>query len=62
MASLLPAATIARIDGRWPPFYFHAAGREGKLNDWVPVLIVALVVVCVTTYLLLDPKFRQPKR
>jgi hypothetical protein len=32
------------------------------MNDWVPVLIVALVVVCVTAYLLLDPKFRQPKR
>jgi hypothetical protein len=32
------------------------------MTDWVPVLIVALVVVCVTAYLLLDPKFRQPKR
>jgi hypothetical protein len=32
------------------------------MNDWVAVLIVALVVVCVTAYLLLDPKFRQPKR
>jgi len=28
----------------------------------VPVLVVALVVVCVTAYLLLDPKFRAPKR
>ena len=26
------------------------------MTDWVPVLIVALVVVCVTAYLLLDPK------
>jgi hypothetical protein len=32
------------------------------MTDWVPVLIVALVVVCVTAYLLLDPKSRQPKR
>ena len=32
------------------------------MNDWVPVLIVALVVVCVTAYLLLDPKFRRSKR
>jgi len=31
------------------------------LNDWAPVLIVALVVVCVTAYLLLDPKFRTPR-
>ena len=32
------------------------------MTDWVPLLIVALVVVCVTAYLLLDPKFRQPKQ
>jgi len=32
------------------------------MNDWVPVLIMALVVVCVTAFLLLDLKFRQPKR
>ena len=32
------------------------------MADWMAVLIVALVVVCVTAYLLLDPKFRQPKR
>jgi hypothetical protein len=32
------------------------------MTDWVPVLIVALIVVCVTAYLLLDPKFRAPKR
>jgi len=31
------------------------------MSDWVPVLFVALVVVCVTAYLLLDPKFRPPK-
>jgi hypothetical protein len=30
------------------------------MNDWVPVLIMALVVVC--SFLLLDLKFRQPKR
>jgi len=36
MASLHPSATIARIDGRWPSL--HAQRREGKLNDWVPVL------------------------
>jgi hypothetical protein len=34
----------------------------GKLNDWVPVLIVALVVVCVTAFLLLDPKSRTPRK
>ena len=33
---------------------------EGKMTDWAPVLIMALVVVCVTAYLLLDPKFRPP--
>jgi len=32
------------------------------MNDWVPVLIVALVVVCVTAYLLLDPQFRTPRK
>jgi hypothetical protein len=32
------------------------------MNDWVPVLMVALVVVCVTAYLLLDPKFRTPRK
>ena len=32
------------------------------MADWMAVLIVALVVVCVTAYLLLDPKFRRPKR
>jgi hypothetical protein len=31
------------------------------MSDWVPVLIVALIVVCVTAYLLLDPKFRARK-
>jgi len=36
--------------------------REGKLNDWMPVLIVGLFVVCVTAFLLLDPKSRKPKR
>jgi hypothetical protein len=30
------------------------------MTDWVPVFIMALVVVCVTAYLLLDPKFRPP--
>ena len=56
-------ATITRITVRGR--YCHAPGiarREGKLSDWVPVLIVALVVVCVTAYLSLDPKFRPPKR
>ena len=32
------------------------------MNDWVPVLIVALVVVCVTAFLLLDPKSRTPRK
>jgi len=32
------------------------------MTDWVLVLIVALIVVCATAYLLLDPKFHQPKR
>jgi hypothetical protein len=32
------------------------------MTDWVPVLIVALVVVCVTAYLLLDPKLRPPRK
>src|SRR5262249_645838 len=35
---------------------------EGKLNDWVPVLIVALVVVCITAFLLLDPKSRTSRK
>ena len=29
------------------------ARREGKLNDWMPVLIVGLFVVCVTAFLLM---------
>jgi hypothetical protein len=33
----------------------------GKMTDWVPVLVMGLVVVCVTAFLLLEPKFRQPK-
>ena len=32
------------------------------MTDWVPVLVMGLVVVCVTAFLLLEPKFRQPKR
>jgi len=36
--------------------------REGKLNDWVSVLIVGLFVVCVTVFLLLDPKSRTPRK
>jgi hypothetical protein len=31
------------------------------MADWMPVLIMALVVVCVTAYLLLEPKFRPPR-
>jgi len=34
----------------------------GEMSNWVPVSIVAFVVVCVTTYLLLDPKFRRPRK
>jgi len=30
--------------------------------DWVPVLIMAVVVVCVTAYLLSDPKLRLPRK
>ena len=36
--------------------------REGKLNDWGSVLIVGLFVVCVTVFLLLDPKSRTPRK
>ena len=32
------------------------------MPDWVLVLIVALVVVSVTAYLLLDPKLCPPKK
>jgi hypothetical protein len=32
------------------------------MTHWVPVLVVGLVVGCVTGYLLLEPKFRQPNR
>ena len=32
------------------------------MTDWVPVLVMGLVVVCVTAFLLLEPKFRLPKR
>jgi len=31
------------------------------MTDWVPVLVVGLVIVCVTAFLLLDQKFRQPE-
>jgi hypothetical protein len=50
--------------GRWPSLLLSCSRErqtEGKMSDWVPVLFVALVVVCVTAYLLLDPKFRPPK-
>jgi hypothetical protein len=36
--------------------------QEGKLYEWVSVLIVGLFVVCVTTFLLLDPKSRTPRK
>ena len=32
------------------------------MTDLVPVLIVALIVVCVTSYLLLSPKLRPPRK
>ena len=32
------------------------------MTHWMPVLVVGLVVVGVTGYLLLEPKFRQPNR
>jgi hypothetical protein len=32
------------------------------MTDWVPVLIMALVVVCVTAYMLSDPKLRPPRK
>ena len=32
------------------------------MADWVPVLVMAVVVVCVTAYLLLDPKLRLPRK
>ena len=32
------------------------------MTDWMPVLIMALVVVCVTGYLLSDPKLRPPEK
>jgi hypothetical protein len=51
--------------GWWLSLLLYAPGiarQEGKLNDWMPVLIVGLFVVCVTAFLLLDPKSRTPKR
>jgi hypothetical protein len=41
---------------------FRETEMEGKMTDWTPVLIIGLVVVCVTAYLLLDPKFRPPRK
>jgi hypothetical protein len=32
------------------------------MSDWVPVIIVAVVVGGVTVYLLTDPKFRTPRK
>lgn len=32
------------------------------MADWTAVLIVALIVVCATAYLLLDQKFRPPRK
>jgi len=32
------------------------------MTDWVSVLIIALVVVCVTAYLFSDPKHRPPRK
>ena len=34
----------------------------GEMADWVPVLIVAIVVVCATANLLLSPKLRPPRK
>jgi hypothetical protein len=31
------------------------------MTNWVPVIIMALVVVCVTAYLLFEPKLRPPR-
>jgi hypothetical protein len=31
------------------------------MSDWVPVIIVAVVVGGVTAYLLMDPKLRPPR-
>jgi hypothetical protein len=49
-------STDATHYGQWP------LQHGGKMTDWVPVLVMGLVVVCVTAFLLLEPKFRQPKR
>jgi len=32
------------------------------MTDWVPVLVVGLVVVCVTAFLLLDPQYRRERQ
>jgi hypothetical protein len=36
--------------------------QEAKLSDWMPVIILALVVVCVAAFLLTDPKIRTPRK
>jgi len=36
--------------------------REEEMRDWLPVLVLAVVVGSVTTWLLLDPNFRSSKR
>jgi hypothetical protein len=52
-------STDATHYGQWP---FLLLQHGGKMTDWVPVLVMGLVVVCVTAFLLLEQKFRTPKR
>jgi hypothetical protein len=49
-------STDATHYGQWP------LQHGGKMTDWVPVLVMGLVVVCVTAFLLLDPKFRRERQ
>jgi hypothetical protein len=48
---LVPSTVLARV-----------RQTEGKMSDWVPVIIVAVVVGGVTVYLLTNPKLRGPRK
>ena len=76
--AMLPSSSRshAHWDWRWSPWPPARLGARlwglgllklnrqtvGEMIDWVPVLVVGLVVVCVTAYLFLDPKFRTSRK
>jgi hypothetical protein len=57
---VIAATRPAGCGRRATPFKERTDRRE--MTDWIPVIIVVLVVVCATAYLLSDPKLRPPRK